>query len=115
MDVICALLPPSQFDLFSMSSKKWHWRARTSALYFSQQVPSRTEGDYAVIFCSCVLSLSELLGLRPDLGTCQKIVYFHENQLTYPVQKIKERDFQFGYNQVAWDLGCGVTVPKLIV
>ena len=35
----------------------------------------------------------------------RKVVYFHENQLVYPVQKTKERDFQFGYNQILTALG----------
>ena len=48
-----------------------------------------------------MLNLSELLSLRQDLSSIRKkIVYFHENQLAYPVQTIKQRDFQFGYNQV---------------
>ena len=33
-----------------------------------------------------------------------KILYFHENQLCYPVQNVKERDFQFGYNQITSSL-----------
>ncbi len=35
----------------------------------------------------------------------RKILYFHENQLIYPVQQSKERDFQYGYNQVLSALG----------
>ena len=82
-----------------LPAKKWHWRARTSALYFSQVIPKKIDND--VLFCSSVLNLSELLSLRPDLASIKKkIVYFHENQLAYPVQTIKERDFQFGYNQI---------------
>ena len=100
VDVLESLLTSDRYDLFTMSCKKWHWRARAAALHFSQAVPPREEGDYSLIFCSSVLSLAELLGLRPDLARCRTIVYFHENQLAYPVRAVKERDFQFGYNQI---------------
>ncbi|XP_072198214.1 tRNA-queuosine alpha-mannosyltransferase isoform X7 [Excalfactoria chinensis] len=53
-----------------------------------------------ILFASSVLNLAELAALRPDLGKLKKVLYFHENQLAYPVQKCKERDFQYGYNQV---------------
>lgn len=55
---------------------------------------------YKSIFCSSILNLAELMALRPDLHTLHKVIYFHENQLVYPVQMIKHRDFQYGYNQI---------------
>ena len=53
-----------------------------------------------VLFCSSVLNLCELVALRPDLARLKKVLYFHENQLVYPVRKDQQRDFQYGYNQV---------------
>lgn len=82
----------------SLPGKKWHWRSRCSALTLSQIIPQRS--SYEILFCSSVLNLSELLGLRPDLQCLKKIVYFHENQLVYPKKETKERDFQYGYNQI---------------
>ncbi|XP_077437137.1 tRNA-queuosine alpha-mannosyltransferase isoform X1 [Vanacampus margaritifer] len=83
---------------FTAPAKKWHWRARTSALYFSQKVPPNP--GYRVLFCSSVLNLCELAALRPDLARLKKVLYFHENQLVYPVRKEQDRDFQYGYNQI---------------
>lgn len=87
-----------EYDLFTLPANKWHWRARTSALHFSQIIPM--EHSYETIFTTTVLNLAELVGMRPDLTTCKKIVYFHENQLIYPVQIIKERDCQYGLNEI---------------
>uniref|UniRef100_A0A6I8N4N9 tRNA-queuosine alpha-mannosyltransferase n=1 Tax=Ornithorhynchus anatinus TaxID=9258 RepID=A0A6I8N4N9_ORNAN len=84
--------------LYTLPAKKWPWRARTAALYFSQVVAPSPE--YRILFASSVLNLAELAALRPDLGKLRKILYFHENQLVYPVRKCQERDFQFGYNQI---------------
>lgn len=91
-------LNPADYDIFTLPAKKWHWRARVGALHFSQIIP--TEHQYKILFTSSVLNLSELIGMRSDLAKCKKIVYFHENQLVYPVQQIKERDCQFGLNQI---------------
>ena len=39
------------------------------------------------LFCSDMLNLAELKGLAPRiLGSLPSVLYFHENQLTYPVQ-----------------------------
>lgn len=32
--------------------------------------------------------------------SARKIIYFHENQLVYPVQQVKERDFQYGQDSL---------------
>lgn len=55
---------------------------------------------FRILFTSSVLNLAELVALRPDLAALKKILYFHENQLIYPVRKSQERDFQYGYNQI---------------
>ncbi|XP_053138880.1 glycosyltransferase-like domain-containing protein 1 isoform X2 [Hemicordylus capensis] len=94
--------------LFTLPAKKWHWRARTAALYFAQNVP--VNPNYRILFASSVLNLTELVALRPDFGKLKKVLYFHENQLTYPVKKCQERDFQYGYNQILSCLVADVVV-----
>ncbi|XP_040458935.1 glycosyltransferase-like domain-containing protein 1 isoform X5 [Falco naumanni] len=94
--------------LYTLPAKKWHWKARTAALYFMQTVPA--SANYRILFASSVLNLAELTALRPDLGKLKKVLYFHENQLAYPVQKCQERDFQYGYNQILSCLVADVVV-----
>ncbi len=48
-----------------------------------------------------MLNLCELVALRPDVSAARKIVYFHENQLTYPARHEKERDFHLSWMQGA--------------
>lgn len=85
-------------QLVTLPAKKWHWRARCGALQIYQDIPPITTEKW--LFCSSVLNLTELLGLKPDLHKLKKIVYFHENQLIYPVQNIKTRDVQYAYNEI---------------
>uniref|UniRef100_A0A8C9R6G3 tRNA-queuosine alpha-mannosyltransferase n=1 Tax=Scleropages formosus TaxID=113540 RepID=A0A8C9R6G3_SCLFO len=93
---------------YTLPAKKWHWRARTAALHFMQAIPASP--SYRVLLASSVLNLAELVALRPDLGKLRKILYFHENQLVYPVRKSQERDFQYGYNQILSCLVADVVV-----
>lgn len=88
----------TKYDLITLPGKKWHWRARTGALFMSKTISKTTK--YRTIFCSSTLNLAELLALRPELQTTRKIIYFHENQFVYPRQLQKERDFQYGYNTI---------------
>ncbi|NXE45127.1 GTDC1 protein, partial [Casuarius casuarius] len=94
--------------LCTLPAKKWPWKARTAAVSFMQTVPPNA--NYRVLFASSVLNLAELVALRPDLGKLKKVLYFHENQLAYPVQKSQERDFQYGYNQILSCLVADVVV-----
>lgn len=109
IDTLTGALPKCcDYDLISLNAKKWPWRARCSALTLSQMVPK--DRKYEILFCSSVLSLAEFLGLRPDLQFTKKIIYFHENQLIYPKQQIKKRDFQFGYNQITSCLAADIII-----
>lgn len=108
MDLVASELGPEQCRLVTLPATKWHWRARTAALWLAERIePSER---YRVLLASGVLNLAELLGLRPDLAPLRKLLYMHENQLAYPVQKDQQRDYQYGYNQVASCLAADVVL-----
>ena len=86
------------WTVFELAAYKWKWRMRHSAITFAGQIAQRVaEGQqWDLIFCSDMLNLAEFTGLAPQaVQKLPAIVYFHENQLTYPVRFESERDYQF--------------------
>lgn len=86
------------FTLVTLEAYKWKWRMRHSAVTFAADLSGRAaEGDsWDMIFCSDMLNLAEFLALAPSqVRELATVLYFHENQLTYPVRVESERDYQF--------------------
>ena len=91
------------WTLLQLPPYKWKWRMRHSALTLAAEAERRaaTGERWDCLFCSDMLNLAELRGLAPGvLGSLPSVLYFHENQITYPVQVEKERDFQFGMTNI---------------
>jgi glycosyltransferase involved in cell wall biosynthesis len=96
-----------KWTIFSLAPYKWKWRMRHSAVTFAKQIRELlTEGQsWDLIFCSDMLNLAEFLGMADDtISALPKIVYFHENQLTYPVRFESERDYQFAMTNMTTTL-----------
>jgi len=71
---------------------------RHAPITFAEQVAARTEAGagFDLIFCSDMLNLAEFLGLADKrLRDLPAVAYFHENQLTYPVEVERERDYHY--------------------
>ena len=87
-----------EWTLLSLPPWKWKWRMRHSAITLASQTSDRISegGDWDIIFCSDMLNLAEYLGLVPQsVQKLPSVVYFHENQLTYPVAHPQEFDFHY--------------------
>lgn len=87
-----------EFTLLTLPPNKWKWRMRHGAITFAKQVNERVAAGetWDALFCSDMLNLAEFLGLTDaSVRQLPKVVYFHENQLTYPVQVESERDYQY--------------------
>ncbi len=86
------------WTLLTLPAHKWKWRMRHSAITFASiAVKLAEEGQsWDLLFCSDMLNLAEFTGLVPGpIAQMPKVIYFHENQLTYPVRVEDERDYQF--------------------
>jgi hypothetical protein len=81
--------------LLTMPARKWKWRMRGAAVEMAERLSDMEDASgFDALFTCDMLNLAEFKGLcgwnKPA------IVYFHENQFTYPNQLPDERDFQFG-------------------
>jgi len=98
------------WTLLTLPAHKWKWRMRHSAITFASQVAELTEKrqSWDVLFCSDMLNLAEFVALAPPgVAELPKVIYFHENQLTYPVRVEDERDYQFAMTNLTGALAVG--------
>ena len=87
-----------RWTILGLPDHCWKWRMRHAAWTFAQEVRERASTGEAwdVIFASDMLPLAEFQGLAPSsTAELPAVVYFHENQLTYPVRCESERDLHF--------------------
>ena len=71
---------------------------RIAAVSFADEVNNKlAQGQsWDMLFCSDMLNLAEFYGLVDKrIRDIPSVVYFHENQLTYPNQVESDRDYQF--------------------
>lgn len=89
-----------EFTVLDLPPRKWKWRMRHAAVTFAEQATERVAAGarFDVIFCSDMLNVAEFRGLCPPaLAQLPLVVYFHENQFTYPFRYQQERDLHFGF------------------
>ncbi len=84
-------------DMRILPARFWKWRMRGAALQFIRQI--QNPGDYDVLLCSDLMSLADFKALCR--GACPPaVVYFHENQLSYPIAPGETRDVHFGFTDI---------------
>lgn len=83
------------FELMTLSARKWKWRMRLAAPYFAEKL-HRSGRRYDRILCSSFLDVASFRGMAPSwVRDVPLLTYFHENQFVYPVQVDDERDLHF--------------------
>lgn len=86
----------------------WKWRSRHAswtlamqAVELAQQTPQRDDRAFDLVFCSDMLNLPEWKGFAgPELARLPAVVYFHENQFSYPLADGQQRDYHLAYSNV---------------
>ncbi len=82
----------------------WKWRMRSAPIDFAHRTRELIAkvGYPDILFCTDMLDLPVYLGLVADerIRRLPSVVYFHENQWTYPVSPNKRVDNHFGYTNL---------------
>ncbi|MDB4614768.1 DUF3524 domain-containing protein [bacterium] len=82
-----------EFTTLTEPATRWKWRMRQSAVAFAERA-SQLYADASLpdaIFTTDMLNVAEFRGLAPHLATVPLVVYFHENQLTYPIDPARPK------------------------
>ncbi len=88
------------FRLATMSNRYWKWRMQGGAVTLAAKAREIADEGFVpdVIFASSMVNLPAFLALTRDLFAGTPVVlYFHENQLTYPLREDEARDFTYAY------------------
>lgn len=81
----------------TLPGRFWKWRMHGGAVTLARQfLEQRYRPD--VIFATDMLDLSTFLSLtRAETHHIPVALYFHENQLTYPLRRGEKRDLHYGF------------------
>jgi len=84
-------------DLVTLPDRFWKWRMRGAALYLAARI-GQPDG-YDGLIVSSLMSLADLKALWQE--RCPPaLVYFHENQLGYPLGPGESLDYQYGFTNI---------------
>ena len=83
-----------------LAARFWKWRMQGGAVTLAEKARAIVDEGFVpdVIFASDMVNLPAFLALTRDLfATTPTVLFFHENQLTYPLPEGRERDMTYAY------------------
>ena len=86
-----------EITLLTLPARFWKWRMRGAALHFLRNCPQLSSFDGLIT--TDLMSLSDFKSLAGP-GCPPALVYFHENQLTYPLAPGERMDVHFGFTDI---------------
>ena len=87
------------WELLTLPPTKWRWRMRHAAITFANILNEQyADCKWEQIFATDMMNFAEFLALAPPaVRDAEKILYFHENQLTYPDSSKTEKDYHYAF------------------
>lgn len=89
-----------EFTALTLPARHWKWRMQHAAVTLAAEVQNRfVAGErWDALFVTDMFDLTAFLGLVPaEIAALPRVVYFHENQWTYPIPHGETRDLTYGF------------------
>ena len=83
--------PEYQWTVLSLPPRFFSWRVRGNAYSWFMRNKSELEQDYDLLIATSMVELSALRGIMPRLTKIPTILYHHENQFAYPLQRKEQK------------------------
>jgi glycosyltransferase involved in cell wall biosynthesis len=84
--------------IWKLPARKWKWRMRGAAHHFVDRALAEPAGKPDIVLASDFLNLADWRALAPrPYRDAPAVLYFHENQATYPLGSAAPRDFHYGW------------------
>jgi glycosyltransferase involved in cell wall biosynthesis len=91
---------PAEWHPLTLPGHHWKWRMRGAAVHFALESADLLARDFDLVLASSFTDLAALSALAPRIAACPRVLYFHENQLSYPDREARARDHHFGLTQI---------------
>jgi glycosyltransferase involved in cell wall biosynthesis len=95
-----------QWTLLTMPARNWRWRMHGAAMHMAKELhelgakgkSEQRRTPFDLVFASDFLNVAEFKALAPEaVGRTPVVTYFHENQLSYPLEPGQRRDPQYAF------------------
>ncbi len=89
-----------EYHTITMAARFWKWRMQGGAVTTARKALQAVEEGFQpdLIFASSMVNLPAFLALtRGAFDDVPVVLYFHENQLTYPIPDDQKRDYTYSY------------------
>ncbi|MFT7560073.1 MAG: glycosyltransferase involved in cell wall biosynthesis [Flavobacteriales bacterium] len=86
--------PEIEWQLLSLPPRYFSWRIRGNSLFWAIDRRETLIQAYDFILATSMVDLSTLIGLCPELARVPTILYFHENQFTYPLSGSQHKSIE---------------------
>lgn len=74
------------WTVVALPDRHFYWRARGNGLTYAFSHAQDLTGPFDLIVATSMVDICNLRGFLPHLASIPTIVYFHENQFSYPVK-----------------------------